>query len=148
MPRYCQVCSRTDAGAINVLLLEGRSARSVALELGLSEDSVQRHVHNRHVTVRRTSDPVPFRPATEPSDPLDELVAALRDHALAGNPASAHEYRLALSAQADVRHTTPPTRDLEHEPEWIELRTRMLEALEPFPAAKLAIADALEAARE
>ncbi len=39
MARRCSVCSRPDAGAINALLGEGRSARSVAVERGLSEDA-------------------------------------------------------------------------------------------------------------
>jgi translation initiation factor IF-2 len=142
MPRICSICSLPDAGAIAVLLLEGRSARSVAMELGLPEDAMQRHAR-RHVApvkldaVRRRST----------ADPLDELVAALRDRALAGDIASAREYRLALSAQSDVRHAVAPQRPLEAELEWIELRTKMLVALEAFPQAKQAIADALEAAR-
>jgi hypothetical protein len=76
-------------------------------------------------------------------DPLDELVKALRVRALAGNPADTREYRLALSAQSDLRHATPPQRDLATEPEWIELRARMLAALEPFAEARLAIVAAL-----
>jgi len=146
MARSCSICSRSDAGAINALLGEGRSARSVAVELGLSEDAVQRHAH-RHVVARRTTDAAPRRrPVAEAvADPLDELVDALRNQALAGNPAIVHQYRLALSAQADVRHATPPQRDLASEPEWIALRSKMLAALEPFPEARQAVADALGA---
>jgi hypothetical protein len=147
MARSCSICSRADAGAINTLLAEGRSARSVAVERGLSEDAVQRHAH-RHVAAQRMSPrPAPRRSTTEAAaDPLDELVDALRNQALAGNPAIVHQYRLALAAQADVRHAIPAARDLASEPEWIGLRTAMLAALEPFPEARQAVADALGAA--
>ena len=136
MPKRCSICSRTDVASIDVLLLEGRSARSVALDLGLSEDTMQRH-HHRHVFAAA---PLNLDDARRRSaaDPLDELVEALRSRALAGD--------VALSAQADVRHAILPTRRLEEEEEWIDLRTRMLAALEPFPEARLAIAAALEPA--
>ena len=87
-------------------------------------------------------------PATEPghgapTDPLDELVVALRARALAGSDAASGEYRLALLAQQAARHAAAPSRDLASEPEWITVRTVLLQALEPFPAARLAVADAL-----
>src|SRR5689334_5572780 len=102
--RSCSICIRHDAGSINELLNEGRSARSVAAELGLSEDALQRHAQ-RH-TGKATSAPVSRNllttavvsnppPAAPSDDPLDELVEALRAQALAGNPAIVHQYRLA-----------------------------------------------------
>ncbi|MGD0248353.1 MAG: hypothetical protein ABSB75_04795, partial [Candidatus Limnocylindrales bacterium] len=144
--RSCSVCSRSDAGAINVLL-DGRSARSVAAEFGLSEDAVQRHA-KRHLTkqARPPSDTV--NPGTasqplDPHDPLDELVTALRTRALAGSDSATREYRLALAAQSDAKHAAPPRRDLATEPEWLALRTVMLRALEPFAEARAAIVVAL-----
>jgi hypothetical protein len=134
------------------LLGEGRSARSVAVELALSEDAVQRHAKQhaqRQVPVVPTPaaqpPPKPTRnqPAVPAGDPLDELVTALRVRALAGNPTDTREYRLALAAQSDAKHTAPPQRELATEPEWIELRTRMLVALEPFAEARAAVVAAL-----
>jgi hypothetical protein len=142
MARSCSICSRPDAGAINALLSEGRSARSVAVELGLSEDAVQRHAQ-RHLARHSAPVLVGALPSNPPRDALDELVASLRTQALAGNPAIVHQYRLALSAQADARHAAPPSRDLATEPEWIALRTAMLNALADYPEARQAIADAL-----
>jgi hypothetical protein len=133
----CTVCALPTAGAIAELLRSGRSARAVAAEFGLSYDAVTRHARN-HVAKRPPAD-VP----TAAGDPLDELVKALRVRALAGNPADTREYRLALAAQSDAKHAAPPRRDLAAEPEWIELRTRMLAALAPFPEARLAIVAAL-----
>lgn len=133
----CTVCALPLAGAINELLRSGRSARAVAGEFGISYDALTRHARN-HVAKRT---PVPELTA----DPLDELVSALRVRALAGNPSDTREYRLALAAQSDVRHAAPPQRDLASEPEWIALRTAMLDALGPFPEARQAVADALGA---
>lgn len=136
----CSICSRSDAGTINALLGDGRSARSVAAELGLSDDAVQRHAQ-KHLKRVHSGASAP-KPAPL-GDPLDELVDALRQQALAGNPAIVHQYRLALAAQADVKHAAPPTRDLASEPEWIALRAVLLRALEPYPSARLAIAVAI-----
>jgi hypothetical protein len=135
MGRSCSVCRLPSAGAINDLLRSGRSATSVAREFTLSDDSVGRH---RHHVPKDAPSPLPAS-----GDPLDELVSALRVRALAGNPSDTREYRLALAAQADVRHATPPRRDLASEAEWVALRTAMLHALEPFPEARIAIAAAL-----
>jgi len=144
MSRRCSVCSRPDAGAIAALLAEGRSVLGVARELGVSEDALQRHAA-RHLPPRRAAArPAPPRDPTG-GDPLDELVAALREQALAGHPAIVHQYRLALAAQADGRHQAPPRRALEDEPEWRALRERLLAALSPHPEALAAVLDALGA---
>jgi hypothetical protein len=139
MARRCSVCSRPDAGSINALLADGRSARSVAMELGLSEDALQRHAANH---ARRNGRSSTVQPRNS-DDPLDELVDALREQALAGNPAIVHQYRLALAAQADARHAVPPRSDLATEPEWIALRTRLMLVLEPYPEAIRAVVAAL-----
>jgi hypothetical protein len=138
MARSCSVCVRSDAGAINDLLLGGRSARSVAADVGLSHRALLRHAAN-HLR-RSTSSP----PAASHADPLDELTAALRSRALGGDTAAAREYRLALAAQHAARHAAASARALVDEPEWIALRTRLLRLLEPFPEARLAVADGLE----
>ena len=150
MPLRCRVCSRPDAGTINGLLLEKRSARSVAHEFGLSEDTVQRHAA-RHLARLSppggtAADPLPVGntpPEPPQRAPIDELVEALRPRALKGDPQSAHQYRLALQTQAEARNAAPPARPLADEPEWHALRSRLLELLEPFPDARAALRDAL-----
>ena len=146
MGAACTICRLTMAGALDEMLRSGISARAVATQFNLSYDALTRHARN-HATKRA---PVlmaaPSALVTEPpTDPLDELVAALRTRALAGNPTDTREYRLALAAQSDIRHAVPPQRDLASEPEWLLVRSAMLEALEPYPDAKLAVADALGA---
>jgi hypothetical protein len=138
MARSCSVCTLPLAGAINEALQAGRSARAVAGEYGLSYYALTRHARNHGSRI------LPAKvPAARIADPLDELTAALRIRALAGNPADTREYRLALAAQSAALHATAPPRSLAAEPEWIALRATMLRALEDHPAARLAIAAAL-----
>ena len=144
--RVCSICSRPDAGLINQFLLEGRSARSLAAEFELSPDAVERH-HKRHMSAGASMVLAPSQRAPKATgDPLDELTSALRLRALGGSDQAAREYRLALAAQSDARHVAPPTRDLATEPEWIELRTVMMTALERFPRAKWNVVAALAVA--
>jgi hypothetical protein len=140
MARSCSICTRPDAGAINELIRAGRSALSVASEFGAGHRALLRHAANHGIAA------VPNRPATPRAsgDPLDELVGALRARALAGDAAAAREYRLALAAQAATHHAIGAQRELAAEPEWIDLRGRILFALEPFAEARLAVAAALE----
>jgi hypothetical protein len=145
MARACTICARPDAGAINALLAEGRSARGIAVERGISEDALQRHAKAhaaRRAEAPRERRAAPEAPATT-ADPIDELVDALRGEALAGNPAIVHQYRLALQAQAELRNGAAPQRDLATEPEWLALRGRILDALVPYPDARIAVATAL-----
>lgn len=142
MARSCVTCAHPARGMIDALLADGRSALSLASEYGIAARPMQRHAANHagrtpilRSVVTRTGEPT--------GDPLDELVEALRGQALAGNPAIVHQYRLALAAQADLRHAARPNSDLATEPEWIALRGRMLDALAPFPDARQAVADAL-----
>jgi hypothetical protein len=144
MARSCSICIRDDAGTINGLLLGGRSARSVAAEFGLSHRALLRH--NQNHASRPGAAQLPAVQPVGDLDPLDELVVALRLRALAGNPADTREYRLALAAQQTARHAAASARALADEPEWIALRTRLLALLEPFPEARLALADGLEVA--
>jgi hypothetical protein len=142
MSRVCSVCSRPNAGLINQFLLEGRSARSLAAEFELSADAVERH-RNRHLPAGALGGFVSSRRARSTGDPLAELISSLRARALSGSDAAAREYRLALAAQSDAKHAAPPSRDLETEPEWIRVRSTLLEALWPFPEARVAAAAAL-----
>jgi hypothetical protein len=138
MSRRCSICACEAAGTINGLLQDGRSIRSVATEFAVSEDALGRHA-SRHLTRSEA----PIATADNGADPLDELVQTLRARALAGDPAVVREYRLALAAQQATRHATAPQQAISSSREWIELRTAILRALEPFPEARLAVGEAL-----
>jgi hypothetical protein len=147
MARACTVCTLSTAGAVNQSLRDGRSAREVASEFGLSYDALTRHARNHLAAVPITGSGDLLGSALPSRDPLEELTAALRTRALSGSDAASREYRLALAAQTAARHAATPHRALTDEPEWIALRTIMLKALQPFPEARIAVADALAESR-
>jgi hypothetical protein len=142
MGRQCSVCSLSQLGVIDAALRERRSAASLAVEFGLSTDTVQRHAR---LHLGFPSPPVvgPVRHGVV-TDPLDELVKALRAKALAGDTGSAREYRLVLLAQERRSAAAAPQVDLAATSEWLDLRTALLAALEPFPEARIAVSEALE----
>jgi hypothetical protein len=141
MSRPCTICISPSAGAINELLRSGRPAQVVADEFGVGHRSMQRHA-KAHLGRLVALTPIATNDVLV-GDPLEELVVALRGRALAGDPVVAREYRLALAAQTVAMHATAPRRDLASEPEWIAVRTNMLKALQPYPEARRAVADAL-----
>jgi hypothetical protein len=126
---------------VDRLLGDGRSARGIALELGMSVYAVQRHAA-KHLgrSIRAGNGQHPAEPSS--ADPLAELVSALRSRALTGDPQVAHQYRLSLLA-LDARQAVPPARTLTDEPEWHRLRERIVDALEPVPGALDALRRAL-----
>lgn len=142
-PNVCTICTRQDAATISGLLREGRSVLSVAREFGLSEDALQNHKRKGH------SEQIPVIPRapkgkSPKADPIVELVDALRTQALsAHNPAIVHQYRLALAAQEQARNQAPQARTLTDEPEFKAYLAKLVAALEPFPEARIAAANAL-----
>jgi hypothetical protein len=144
MSRSCTVCNHPSAATIAVSLMEGRSARAVAATYVLSYAAMKRHARN-HVTPG--SQPT-HDPAGAALEPLDELIASLRGRALAGSDAAAREYRLALAAQSQRSSATTPEYNVLEDPEWIKLQRILLDALVPFPEARIAISDAIRGYEE
>jgi hypothetical protein len=139
----CSVCRHPASGDIDSRLRSGHTARAVSEAFFLSYDALTRHTRN-HLPYRDPEPAVPeARADAMPVDPLEELVVALRRRALAGDTAAAREYRLALAAQTAARTAALPVVALESTAEWLTLRRRILAALEPFPAARTAVAEAI-----
>ena len=140
MSRTCTVCNHPQAQDIDFELAAGRSSRALASAYGLGPEAVKRHARNH------APQPAPITDEPTGADPLDELAASLRTRALAGSDAAAREYRLALAALEDRGNVRPEYNVLE-DPEWIRIRTLMLDTLSAYPEAKYAVADALRDAR-
>ncbi len=105
------------------------------MQFRLGDRAMQRHA-SQHAPARSVA-------SGDATDAFAELTEATREPALRGsNAGMTREYRLLLEAQAKRSAVAVPYNVLT-DPEWLALRTRILRALEPFPEARAAVAEAL-----
>ena len=156
MPRTCTVCAHDEHHAINVDLLDRVPYRHIAARYSVSTGALQRHSkeHIPELLLKAYE-------AIERDDALDlagELVRVKTDvHRLREKAEEEGDLRTALlgcdkalkalELQAKVEQLiqTQPTVNIalvEH-PEWQRIEDVLTRALEPYPAARYAVADAL-----
>ena len=154
MGNPCKTCQSEQVGAINRALVAGTSPAEVAASFGLTKSSV-----SRHAEVHLPAKLAKARDAKEVAD-ADDLLAQVRD--LQGRT-------LAVLAQAEEKGQLVPAimainsarGNLELlgrlvgklqegaviniliNPMWLEVRAVLLEALQPYPEARTAVAAAL-----
>lgn len=157
MARSCTVCSHPESVAINeALILEKRPNRRVASQYDVSEASVRRHrEHIPKLLVEAAQ--------TEEIIDADNLLGDLRgiqERTLAILEAAeaTHEHRTALSAIREARSNLEllarllgelddrPQVNVTLSPEWLELRTTIITALEPHQEARQSVLRALDEA--
>ena len=141
--------------SIDETLLSGTPYRSVAKRFRLSESAVYRHKSQHlpaHLLKARE-----VEEAARADDLLDQ-VRNLQTHALdiLESAEKAGDLRIALAAISQARGNLEllgklagelderPVVNLNISPEWLELRTVIVGALEPHPAAHTAVLRALE----
>jgi hypothetical protein len=156
MPRICTVCASPQREEINAALISTDSIRTIANRFRLTASAVQRH--------RAGHLPAALLKAAEIADVveagtlLERLKAINRETAAVLREARATDTKdneLALKAIARVEKQIELEGRLLGElnegavvhvvvsPEWQRLRVAILTALEPFPAARLAVAGAV-----
>lgn len=155
MPRRCTVCAHPEVEAINRALVGGAPYRSVANRYeSLSQAAVQRHQEN-HI-------PATLAKASEAQDvaAADDLLAQVRDLqartlAILEAAEGVSQHRTALSAIREARNNLEllakllgelddsPTVNVLISPQWIEIRTVLLEVLAAYPEARSAVAGQL-----
>ena len=154
MPRKCSVCSHPEVDAINEALVSGVSYRRIATQFGLSEPSVRRH-NKSHL-------PAALVKASEASQVAnaDDLLMQIKTlqaktlDILKRNEGK--DDRIALSAIKEARANleligkllgelaNSPTVVMVNNPEWITLRTLIVNALDNYPEAKMAVVNEFE----
>jgi hypothetical protein len=156
MPRRCTVCDHPDRHSLDEALVTGAPYRSVAKRFELSESSVYRHKTEHlpaHLLKAREVEDVAR------ADDLLEQVRHLQAHALdiLERAEKSGDLRTALAAISQARGNLELLGKLAGEldersvvnlnvsPEWLELRTVVVGALEPHPVAHTAVLRALEA---
>ena len=154
MPRKCTVCEHEKVEEINRLLLEGVSLRDIAGRYSVSKTALHRHKKG-HLPAKL----VKAQEAREiaKADSLLDQVTELRDKALSilDKAEQAGDLRTALQGVREAKGCLEllaklqgelqerPTVNVLVNPQWITLRTVILEALDPYPEARQAVVWAL-----
>ncbi len=156
MSRTCTVCGHPQRHAIEKLIVGGTANRRIATQFQLSEAAVRRHAaEHLPVALVKAQEAEDSAHALDVVKQLRHINAAaltvLRDAKAAGDGElmlraidRVHkqvELQAKLLGDLDER----PVVNVLVSPEWHALRGTMLRALEPFPAARLAVAAALQA---
>lgn len=157
MAKPCSVCIHIARREIDRALLENVPLRSVAAKHGVSVTALHRH-KNGHI-------PPALAQAAEAqevadADSLLEQLQALRARAdaITAQAEQTGDLRTALAGIREMRATLEVLLEVQGElqrapyiniavsAEWAQLRTVIVQALEPYPDARRAVAEALEGA--
>lgn len=157
MGRQCTVCAHKDLDEINKLLLCSDSYRDIARQFGLSKDALARHKESHIPEELLKSSNVQgiakadsllgqLKKAREKTLSLLDKAEAAADTRVYGPPvAYLKEIReqIKLLAELEGRLASQPQITIINNPEWVELRTLIVTALDPFPEAKEAVVNAI-----
>ena len=153
MPRQCSICTHAESEAINQALVAGESAPKIAAKYRVSDDAITRHRAHLPATLAQAQE----AKETALADDLLAQVKALRNKSIsilqkaeeAGDLRTAllgiREARscIELLAEMEGEINRNPTINIHVSAEWIEVRTMLLKALQPYPEARTAVAAAL-----
>jgi len=154
MARVCTVCNHQEKEKIDKLLVEGKSFRNIAERFSLSSTSVYRHKSHLNGTLIKAHEAQEITHA----DNLMEQISSLQSRALniLSKTEVAEDWRAATGAIREARGCLELLGKLAGEfkegqtinviltPQWIELRTSIIQTLEAYPEAKLSVLKALE----
>jgi len=154
MPRVCTVCNHPSKVEIDRMLVEGEPYRSIAKQFSLSDAAVYRHKSHLNGTLIKAKGIKEIVQA----DNLMEQVRDLQKRALniLSKTEESEDWRAATGAIREARGCLELLGKLAGElqdgqtvnvivsPQWVELRTIIINALEPHIEAKLAVLNALE----
>ena len=156
MVRLCTICSHQSRYDIDSILVERSLAyRDIAGQFGVSKTAVGRHVSEGHISGLIALAADAERAAQ--ADTLLDRIEALQSRTLAilETTEKTGEHRKALAAIREARRNLEligeVTRELDRTPtlnlhlnaEWIELRTVIVQALEPHPEARKSLLKAI-----
>jgi hypothetical protein len=154
MPQTCTVCRHKNLSEINLALVSGEPLRSIAGRTGLAKSSLQRH--KRDCIPRDVIQARQFGKIAD-ADMLLGQVCSLqqRSEQILANAEQSKDYKIALAAVRELKGLL----ELQSKfvaanqngqssgglltPEYLQLRSTILEALNAYPQAKLALASKL-----
>jgi transposase len=144
MPRQCITCQHKDVELINKAIVEGESKRDIAKRFQLSRSSVQRHSKNHLPTLLRKAlkekEGAHGKSLLEVLDEVESevwnVIQKLDEKGdYRGEIRGFSELRRQFELKARLFGVEEAEDDfkIEDHPSWVELRTRILTILEPFP---------------
>ncbi len=154
MPRSCSICLHPEREEINAALLSETPLRAMARRYATSKDALARHREHLPVHLVKASEAAEVAEA----DSLLEQVKHLQSRAVAilDKAEASGDLRTALSAIREARGNLELLAKLLGElqqegtvnvlvaaPEWLALRSLILEAIAPYPEARTAVLGAL-----
>jgi transposase-like protein len=157
MARTCTVCSHPEKEEIDRLLVRGDSIAGIARDFAVSEDALKRHFDNH---VPKTLAASPSAKEITDADKLLFEIEEVKNRALRlldkaenaqdtrvyGPPSQyLKEFReyVRLMAELSGKLAAQPQITIINNPQWVELRTLIIAALESYPEAREAVVHAL-----
>ena len=157
MPRSCTVCAHDERDAIEDAFIAGQAKRRIAAQHGVTEQALRRHLREHLPTLLALA-----RDAERAAraDTLLDRIEALQsrtEEALAKAESSDNlfatfrgisemRHNLELIGEITKELNRTPTLNLSVNPEWVELRTVIVGALEPHPEARDSVLRAIRSA--
>lgn len=155
MPRACTVCRHPERDAVEAALIRGEANRAVAARFGLSPQAIRRHKQGHLLPALAAAEAA--RRTADAAELIADLHRLREDAArIAVKAEEAKSYPAACSAlreQARIIEillkvagelASGPTVNINAG--WVELRTLILGALDPYPEARQRVAEVLRAA--
>lgn len=155
MSRVCTVCAHPERNAIEDAFIDGMPKRRIATRYGVGEKAVRNHIREHLPALLALA-----RDAEEASraDSLLDRIESLykRTEAILEVAESSKEWAVALAAVRECRGNlellgrvtreleSTPTVNLHLNPEYLEVRALIVQALEPHQDARRAVLRALE----
>ncbi len=153
MPRKCTICEHPKVEEINKALLETQNIAKVAKQYGVNYHALYRHKDHIPAILTQAQEAQEVAKA----DSLLAQVTELRDKALSilDKAEQAGDLRTALQGIKEARGCLELLARLQGElqeqttvnilinPQWLSLRTVILQALEPYSEARQTVAQAL-----
>jgi len=154
MPRRCSICANEKLNEINSALVKNQPYRQVALRFALSEWATYRHRRDHlPLSLAKSREAVEI---AEGDSLVEQLRQLLREtYGILAKAKAANDLRTSLFAVREARASIEllgrisseiapeQTVNLKLSPEWVSLQATILKALEPFPSARAALAEAL-----
>lgn len=154
MPRMCTICNHQERKIIDKLILDGESYRNIAERFSLSTTSIHRHKKHLNGTILKAREVKEMTHADNLLDQVKDLQARALN--ILSKTEEAEDWRAATAAIREARGCLELLGKLAGElqdgqtinlivtPQWVELRTTIVEALDPHPEAKSEVLRALE----